>query len=192
MILMGDNGAGKSTFINYILGFYTSSNQHQFLNHFKTHFQPLEQNIFGYSPEIAMFDANLSSLDYIKSISSFRNVKVDAEKILKNISLKTSPKTVIREYSKGMKQRLSLALAMIGEPKYLILDEPTSGLDRVGENIIINILKRDKNKFKYIISTHSSKLAIEIGDEVWFLKNGQIIKKFFPKNIEDLEKVLLG
>lgn len=187
MILMGDNGAGKSTFINYILGFYTSSDQHPFLKSFEKEFKPLEKNSFGYSPEIAMLDTNLNADDYIQAVSSLRGLKVESKTILKNISLNISPKKAIREYSKGMKQRLSLVLAMIGDPKYLVLDEPTSGLDKVGEKIVIDILKNGKDKFKYIISTHSSKLAFEIGDEIWLFKNGEIIDKFLPKSIDCIE-----
>jgi len=190
MILMGNNGSGKSTFINYILGFYTSSNQHPFLKDFSQHFKPLKQDEFGYSPEIAMLDNNLSAADYIKSVSSFRNSEVKSSPLLKRVTLEISPKTAIREYSKGMKQRLSLILAMIGNPKYLVLDEPTSGLDRFGANLIINILKEEKENYKYIISTHSSKLAIELGDEIWLFKKGKIVKKFIPKDVKELESFL--
>lgn len=190
MILMGNNGAGKSTFINYILGFYTDLNQHPFLDNFSKDFKPLKIGEFGYSPEIAMLDTNLNADDYIKMVSLSRGLKADSKNILSKISLDISPKKAIREYSKGMKQRLSLALAMIGNPSYLVLDEPTSGLDRFGEKVITEILKKERDNFKFIISTHSSKLAFEIGEEVWLFKDGEIIEKFTPKSIEELENKL--
>ena len=175
MILVGNNGSGKSTFINYILGFYTSSEQHPFIKNFQDKFKPLQNGEFGYSPEIAMFDTNLNANDYIQTVASLRNTQMNSQKILDEVSLKISPKTAIREYSKGMRQRLSLALAMIGNPKYLVLDEPTSGLDAIGENIIIEILKKNRNNYIYIISTHSKKLISEIDDEVLRFENGQIL-----------------
>jgi ABC-type multidrug transport system ATPase subunit len=174
---MGNNGAGKSTFINYMLGFYTSINQHPFLENFAKEFQPLKSGEFGYSPEIAMLDTNLSGEDYIKMVSKLREVETSSEDIFQKLSLAVSPKRAIREYSKGMRQRLSLALATIGNPKYLVLDEPTSGLDKFGENIIIDFLKMEKKNFIYIISTHSEKLASEIGDEIIFFENGKIAKR---------------
>jgi len=187
---MGHNGAGKSTFINYIIGFYTSTKQHPFLEEFSKEFKPLERGEFGYSPEIAVLDTNLSASDYIQMVSKIRQVDVDEEEILQLVSLKISPKTAISKYSKGMRQRLSLALSMIGSPKYLVLDEPTSGLDRVGEKRIFELLEREKDRYKYIISTHSIELALLLRDEVWLFESGKIVEKFTPKDRGELEKRL--
>ena len=190
MILMGNNGAGKSTFINYILGFYTSSAQHPFIQNYQNHFQPLKNKTFGYSPEIAILNTGLNAEDYIKFLSKSRKVQINSDEVLESVALNISPKKPIQEYSKGMRQRLSLALAMIGNPEYLILDEPTTGLDRFGEKIILDILIKNYNKFKYIISTHSVKLAMALNEEIWIFKNGKIIKKFYPENLNILEAEL--
>jgi ABC-2 type transport system ATP-binding protein len=178
MILMGHNGAGKSTFINYIIGFYTETSQHPFLDEFQKHFQPLKSGQFGYSPEIAVLDTNLNGGDYIQMVASLRGVKVDSKEVLDEVSLKVSPKTAILKYSKGMRQRLSVALSMIGNPEYIILDEPTSGLDIAGENIILDLLENRKDRFKYIISTHSQKIVDKLCDEdIWIFKGGEIVEK---------------
>ena len=190
MVLMGHNGSGKTTFINYILGFYTSPSQHPFLEGFAKEFSPLPQGEFGYSPEIALLDTQLTGLDYIQLVSSLRGVRVDARNVFQSVSLNISPTQPISKYSKGMRQRLSLALAMIGSPKYLVLDEPTSGLDRLGEKIIFELLQKNREKHHYIISTHSIDLALLLQDEIWLFEHGKITKKFFPKDRSELEKML--
>jgi ABC-2 type transport system ATP-binding protein len=186
LILMGHNGAGKSTFINYILGFYTDKKQHPFIPNFSNHFQPLQKGTFGYSPEIAMLDTNLTAEDYITMVSNIRRVKTDSVKVLEAVSLEISPKEQIKKYSKGMRQRLSLALSMVGEPQYLVLDEPTSGLDIFGERAVSSILLNSRDKFQYIISSHSTKLALQLREEIWLFKGGEIIEKFLPQSEEEI------
>jgi ABC-type multidrug transport system ATPase subunit len=187
---MGHNGAGKSTFINYLINFYSTEKQHPFLKELSKHQTPLEIGSFGYSPEIAMFDTNLRSIDYLELVSKIRKVEIDVEEVLKSVSLNVSPKQRIGEFSKGMRQRLSLALAMVGNPKYLVLDEPTSGLDIFGERVVLKLLKERKDDFHYIISTHSTKLALELGDEVWLFKDGNIFHKFYPDSEEEILELL--
>ena len=189
---MGHNGAGKSTFINYLLGFYTSINQHPFLKGFSKEFQPLPQGEFGYSPEVALLDTNLNGLDYIQMVATTRKIEVDVDDLFTSLSLNISPKEPIVKYSKGMRQRLSLGLAMIGQPKYLVLDEPTSGLDRIGERTIFHLLKKMEDNFQYIISTHSIELALLLKDEVWIFHQGKIIQKIYNKNKTELEQYLIN
>jgi len=189
MILMGSNGAGKTTFINYLIGFYTSSEQHPFLKNFSD-MKPLKNDDFGYSPEVTLLDYNLTAKDYIDMVSSIRGVKVNIDELLQSVHLEVSPNSRIGSYSKGMRQRLSLLLAFIGEPKYIVLDEPTSGLDIEGEKIVIEILKERKSSFNYIISTHSPRLAKELNDEVWLFSKGKIIRKFLPKSEEEIWNTL--
>jgi Cu-processing system ATP-binding protein len=190
---MGNNGAGKSTFINYILGFYTSLDQHPFLENFSKEFQPLKRGEFGYSPEIATLDTNLNGNDYIQMVSKLRGVETSSENIFKELALNISPKRAIREYSKGMRQRLSLGLASIGDPKYLVLDEPTSGLDRFGEDIVIEFLRKNRWKFHYIISTHSLRLALESRDNILFFKSGEIIDRLeSPETLKEIEDKLIS
>jgi ABC-2 type transport system ATP-binding protein len=186
---MGSNGAGKTTFINYLISFYTSKDQHPFLDNFQD-IEPLERGEFGFSPEVSLLDYNLSARDYISMMGYIRDVKVDVEELLKSVHLDVNPDHRVGSYSKGMRQRLSLLLALIGEPEHIVLDEPTSGLDIEGEKVITEILKESRDKFKYIISTHSPRLAVELEDEVWLFKKGKIVKKFFPKNENEIWEAL--
>ncbi len=188
--LIGNNGSGKSTFIGYLVGLYNHINHHPFLTEFSQHISPLRNQSFGYAPEVAIFESNLTANDLIIYVSKVKKININSKEILNRVGLEISPDKKIREYSKGMRQRLSLALADIGSPEYLILDEPTSGLDRSGEKIVINFLDEVKKRSKLIISTHSIRLAFELQNEIWLFKSGQIVKKWIPKSMSEIEDKL--
>ncbi len=191
MILLGHNGAGKSTFINYLLGFYSKLSDHPFLPHFKDHLPNIDKKDIGYAPEAALLDLNMSAMDYFKMMAVLRDVKdFDPYVLLKSVALEVELNTPIKKYSKGMKQRLLLAIALLGKPKTLILDEPTSGLDPFGRAEIEKLLITLKKEHSFIISTHSLELALALEDEIWILKEGKIEFKGYPKDINELEALL--
>ncbi len=188
--LIGNNGSGKSTFIGYLVGLYNHINHHPFLTEFSQHISPLRNQSFGYAPEVAIFESNLTANDLIIYVSKVKKININSKEILNRVGLEISPDKKIREYSKGMRQRLSLALADIGSPEYLVLDEPTSGLDWSGEKIVINFLDEVKKRSKLIISTHSIRLAFELKNEIWLFKSGKIVKKWLPKSMSEIEDEL--
>ena len=188
LILIGHNGAGKSTLINYILGFYTSISQHPFLKHFLNEIKPLDNSTVGYAPEAAMLDLQMSAKDYYKLMASLRNVKQhNIVTELKRVKLDVDINMPLRKYSKGMKQRFLLALALMGKPEVVILDEPTSGLDPYGQKVVEDLLLELKDEFEFIICTHSMKLAYELDDEIWILREGKIVLKERFETLEALE-----
>lgn len=192
MILLGHNGAGKSTFINYLLGFYVDEKDHPFLPHFKEHLLNIDKKDLGYAPEAALLDLNMSAMDYFKMMADLREVKeFDADELLKSVALEVDLKMPIKKYSKGMKQRLLLAIALLGKPKTLVLDEPTSGLDPFGRLEIEKLLIDLKKDHSFIISTHSLDLALALEDEVWILREGKIEYKGYPEDLDELEELLL-
>ncbi|WP_281951442.1 ABC transporter ATP-binding protein [Nitrosophilus kaiyonis] len=192
MILLGHNGAGKSTFINYLLGFYVDIKDHPFLVNFKDHLLDIDKKDLGYAPEAALLDLNMSAQDYFNMMAKLREVKeFDPIELLKSVALEVELDMPIKKYSKGMKQRLLLAIALLGKPKTLVLDEPTSGLDPFGRLEIEKLLIKLKNSHDFIISTHSLDLAMALEDEVWILKEGKIEYKGYPKDIDELEELLL-
>jgi len=192
MILLGHNGAGKSTFINFLLGFYVTLSDHPFLPHFKDHLPRIDKKDIGYAPEAALLDLNMSAKDYFDMMAALRDIKeFDANELLRNVALEVELNMPIKKYSKGMKQRLLLALALLGKPKTLILDEPTSGLDPFGRLEIEKLLISLKKDHSFIISTHSLELALALEDEIWILKEGKIEYKGYPKSLKELEELLL-
>ncbi|WP_200762665.1 ATP-binding cassette domain-containing protein [Nitrosophilus alvini] len=192
MILLGHNGAGKSTFINFLLGFYVRLSDHPFLPHFKKFLPKLNKKDLGYAPEAALLDLNMSARDYFDMIATLRGVKrYDADTLLKKVALDVDTNMPIKKYSKGMKQRFLLSLALLGNPKTLVLDEPTSGLDPFGRLEIEKLLIGLKSDHDFIISTHSLELAMAMEDEIWILKEGKIEYRGYPKSIEELKSLLL-
>lgn len=191
MILIGHNGAGKSTFINYLLGFYTDSRQHPFLKNFSQHIKPIVNKKVGYAPEAAMLDLQMSASEYFSLMSVLKSFyNYDITDALRRVELDVDIHMPLKKYSKGMKQRFLLALALMGEPDIIILDEPTSGLDPYGQESIESLLLGLKNNFDFIICTHSMKLAFELDDEVWILKEGQIVVKQKFNSLSSLQDTM--
>jgi len=189
MTIIGHNGAGKSTLISYLLNFYTNLKQHPFLEHFSQHVKPLSGLKIGYAPEAAFLDLNLCAKDYFLLMSAMQKVELpNINEALEQVSLDIDINAAIKTYSKGMKQRLLLALALLGNPDMVILDEPTSGLDPFGQEAIESLLISLREKYRFIICTHSLHLAHAMQDEIWILKEGEIVFKEFIESLKSLEK----
>jgi ABC-2 type transport system ATP-binding protein len=186
--LLGHNGAGKTTLINYLLSFFPKLSDHPFLKHFSEHFHRLDAKSVGYAPEGAYLDSSMSAKEYfslIKSIKNDRTIKL--EELLQSVSLQVDIKKPIKTYSKGMKQRLLLALSKIGNPKTIILDEPTSGLDPFGKELIESLLLELNRSHNLIISTHSVELAYALKNPIVILKEGEIVYQGSFETKEALE-----
>ena len=153
--LIGKNGAGKSTLMKLILGLVkkdqgmikvfgqelNSKNQKDF-----------NKNLGGLIENPSFYD-HLTGYENLEIISSLKGVdKKEISKTLDLVGLKNVGKKKAREYSLGMKQRLGIAIALIGNPKLLILDEPINGLDPQGieemRNLFKNIVKNTSTRFK--------------------------------------------
>lgn len=193
MTLLGHNGAGKSTLISYILGFYNRLDQHPFLPHFAEHIEPLDRREVGYAPEAAWLTGKARAADYLALMANLRGKKsYDTAQLFDRVGLRADPKKPIKTYSKGMKQRLLLAIALLGEPKTLVLDEPTSGLDPFGREEIESLLVGLAKTHALIVCTHSLELAHKLGDETWILCEGKIVCKKRFDAIEELEKTFFA
>jgi ABC-2 type transport system ATP-binding protein len=200
LILIGYNGAGKTTLIHQLLGFLPKNNKNYSLKALnQLGLKPLNnsKNNIGFAQEIPNFVSSLSAIDYFKLVSKFNKSNFDEFfNLAKKLNLENFLDLELNKYSKGMKQRLSIILALIGKPKFLIFDEPTSGLDIFGDNLVISILKEiDIKEQNLIISTHSIDLAFELSfqnkTQVSIMHNYIIARQFLPKTREELKKELL-
>lgn len=187
MILIGHNGAGKSTLISYLLGFYSKNSHHPFLKHFSEHIKPFKNKKVGYAPEAAFLDLSLSAFDYFHLMTTLHNEKdYDIDLELARVKLNVDIHMPIKNYSKGMKQRLLIALALVGKPDIVILDEPTSGLDPFGQEVIEELIISLKKEFEFLLCTHSLPLAYHMDDDIWIIQEGIIVSKIKPDSLEQL------
>lgn len=169
--LLGANGAGKTTTIKMILGLAKVSEGKITIE---------EGKKIGYSPETPYFPPYLTAMEVM---SYYAGIEVDKTKkdkeylrsLLEITGLEDS-KTKVKDYSKGMIQRLALAQALIADPDILILDEPTAGLDALGRKHNLELLKKLKEQGKtIIINSHILHDIEAICDRGVIMKKGHVI-----------------
>ncbi len=188
---LGPNGAGKSTTMKMITTYLTPSAGKIYVNDLNTDTESLEvrKNI-GYLPEQNPLYLDMNVLDYLEYAAELESVpKGDIAKSIKKMvgvcGLGDVQHKDIGELSKGFKQRVGLAQAMIHEPDVLILDEPTSGLD---PNQIIEIRKLIKQLGKektLVLSTHILQEVEATCDRVLIINKGQIVADGTPDSLQD-------
>nr|NJM02676.1 ABC transporter ATP-binding protein [Desulfobacula sp.] len=175
--LVGANGAGKSTSICLIMDFIRPD-QGTIRVFGKSPHDPGVRLKIGYLPEKTAFPRNLSVLDMLQFVGrtcrmSKSDIATSGEKWLKRLNLWEFRKSLLRNYSKGMQQRASFAIAMIHDPDLLILDEPMSGLDPLGRADIIRLIKELKEKGKTILfCSHLLEDVDRLADDVLILHKG--------------------
>ena len=130
-------------------------------------------------PELPVIDPYLTGFEVINMMGVLKSVECSrqiAESLVQRVGLSLEALTSsVGMYSKGMKQRLMLAQAIMGKPKLLILDEPLSGLDPFGHQQVMTLLNELKSSCQVFISTHSLTDAFQLGEAVWLLKQGEFV-----------------
>lgn len=192
--LLGLNGAGKSTLMKSITGAIFPDSGEIKVNDFSVLTQPIQtKNLIGFLPENNPLYYEMYIREYLKFVASIRNVKNELiETIIEKVGLTPESHKKIGQLSKGFKQRVGLAQAILSNPDILILDEPTNGLD---PNQIIEIreLIREIGKSKTVIlSTHIMQEVEALCSRVILLNKGKIVTdspieefKGQYKNLED-------
>lgn len=178
--LLGQNGAGKTTLMKMILGLLpiTKGKILLFDEEVKYGYSPTNRHI-GYLPDVPSYYPYMTAYEYLMLCGEItgipkKTLKERAEKYLQLVGLEKNKKK-IQQFSRGMKQRLGIAQALIHQPKLLICDEPTSALDPIGRKEILDILKSIKKETTVILSTHILHDAEQICDEVAMLHNGKFV-----------------
>lgn len=188
---LGPNGSGKSTTQKILTGILKgySGMVSLFGKEIRNvHTQELFQKI-GVLFEFPYLYTNLSALDNLHYFSSFypKDQLRDAEKLLDELEFKRDfLKKPVSSYSKGMRQRASMARALISNPKLLFLDEPTSGLDPAGAILFRKIIEKERQKGTTIfLTTHNMLDADLLCDRVAFISNGTIAALDTPRNLKE-------
>lgn len=192
--LLGPNGAGKTTTMNMITGFIEPTEGTIEINGFdimkKTKKAKKE---IGYMPEGVPLYADLTVKEFVSYMAELKMVqlktrKQEVEKVLEQTMLLDVKNKLIKNLSRGYKQRVSMAGALIGNAKVLILDEPTVGLDPKQITQIRSLIKSLKKNHTVILSSHILSEVSQICDRVIIINKGKIIAIDTPQNLENKVK----
>lgn len=174
---IGKNGAGKTTAMKMMLGLLKIDDGEIYINGEKVVYGETNQHI-GYLPDVPTFYDFMNAYEYLfycgelNGLSKVENQK-RCEELLKLVGL-SQEKHRIKGFSRGMKQRLGIAQALINRPKLLICDEPTSALDPIGRKEILDLLLSLKEQTTVLFSTHILSDVERICSDVAFLEDGKI------------------
>ncbi|MEM6865568.1 MAG: ABC transporter ATP-binding protein [Bacteroidota bacterium] len=197
--LLGANGAGKTTTINLLLGFIEPSSGSAFINQLNVHENPKTTKRFlAYIPENLMLYPSLSALenlDYFSGIAGKKISTSDLEVFLNEAGLQPEAfNKRISTFSKGMRQKVGIAIALAKEAKVLLLDEPTSGLDPKASNEFGLLLQKLRNKgVATLMATHDLFRAKEVATHIGIMKDGNLKQQLVAADItlQELEKAYL-
>ena len=188
--LLGPNGAGKSTTMNMLTGFIEQTEGEIIIDGYNTLKKPKKaKKEIGYMPEGVPLYTDLTVKEFITYMAEIKNVdrknrKEKVQEIINKTGLKDVQKKLIKNLSRGYKQRVSMAGALIGDPKILILDEPTVGLDPKQITEIRNLIKKLVKTHTVILSSHILSEVSQICNKVIIINKGKIVAIDTPENLE--------
>ena len=197
--LLGQNGAGKSTTINIFLGFVKPTEGVAKINGISVIDHPEETKKFiAYIPETVLLYPNLTGVENLKFFSSLAGFDYNNEVLMSFLSKaglqSDAHHNRLGGYSKGMRQKVGIAIAIAKKAKVLLLDEPTSGLDPKASNEFSEILKELASEGTTIfMATHDIFRAKEVADRIGIMKRGNLISEINADEISanELEKLYL-
>jgi ABC-2 type transport system ATP-binding protein len=186
---LGPNGAGKTTTMRILTGYMPPTEGTAKVAGFDVFEQSLDvRRSVGYLPETVPLYPDMTVQDYVRYIADLRavsNAKDRVSDVLKTVGMYERRNSLIRNISKGMRQRVGLAQALVHDPTVLILDEPTIGLDPF-QTLEVRDLVRDLGKNHTVMfSTHILSEAEQVCDRVIIIQQGQIIAMDTPKVLRD-------
>lgn len=187
---LGPNGAGKTTTMNMITGYIEQTNGDIIVNGYDTikKSKNAKQQI-GYMPEGVPLYNDLTVKEFVTYMAELHKVdrktkKEKVQSILKEVGLDSMQNKLIKNLSRGQKQRVSLAGTIVSDPKIIILDEPTVGLDPKQITEIRSLIKNLGKKHTVILSSHILSEVSQICDRVIIINKGKIVAIDTPENLE--------
>ena len=197
--LLGDNGAGKSTTINMLLGFLNPDSGSVSINDLDTSNNSQEtRKLIGYIPEnvnLYPYLSGLENLDYFCMLAGLKYSKSELENYLITCGLASEAHVKkVSGYSKGMRQKVGIAIAYAKKAKVYLLDEPASGLDPLASNELSKLLKKLASEGATILmASHDIFRVREVCKRIGILKNGVLVKELNSKDVSanELETLYL-
>ena len=198
--LLGANGAGKSTTINLFLDFIKPTSGQALVGGMDAKEKPIEtKKVLAYIPEIVMLYRNLTGLENLRYFSGLAGhghyTEAELLQFLARAGLPDdAPRRRVGGYSKGMRQKVGIAIALAKQAKALLLDEPTSGLDPKASNEFSDLLRQlSLEGVAILMATHDLFRAKETGTRAGIMKRGELVADLQTKDIghADLEALYL-
>ena len=179
---LGQNGAGKTTTIKMISGLYTATSGKISINGHDTVKEPIKaKSVIGYIPDQPFIYDKLTGREFLFFCGGLYSIdksklKIKIDETIDKLKIGDWVDKRTEEYSQGMKQRITIASALLHDPKLLLVDEPMMGLDPQSAVIVKNILTEiTQNGAAVFMSTHSLNVAEEICTRIGIIKDGSII-----------------
>ena len=198
--LLGVNGAGKTTTIKMLCGLCSATSGDATLEGFSIANEPIKvKEVINVSPQETAIAQNLTvkeNLEFIAGIyGASKPEQIEkAQKIIEDFNLREFENQKAKTLSGGWQRRLSIAMALISNPKILFLDEPTLGLDVLARRELWNVISALKGKITIILTTHYLEEAESLSDRIGIMANGklkalgtasELLEKAEAKNFED-------
>lgn len=189
--LLGPNGAGKSTTMNMITGFIEQTEGEIIVDGYDMLRKAKKaKKEIGYMPEGVPLYTDLTVKEFVTYMAEIKQIdkktrKEEVQKIIEQTGLKEVEKKLVRNLSRGYKQRVSMAGALVGNPKILILDEPTVGLDPKQITEIRSLIKELGKTHTVILSSHILSEVSQICNKVIIINKGKIVAVDTPENLEN-------
>ncbi len=190
--LLGPNGAGKSTAMNILTGYLSTTSGAAYIDGINMLEEPLKaKKLIGFLPEQPPLYPDMTVDEYLNFVYELKGCTLDKEshlgEILTSVRLTDVRGRLIRNLSKGYKQRVGIAQALVGDPKVIIFDEPTVGLDPKQILEVRNLIRTLAKKHTVILSTHILAEVQAVCERVIIINKGRIIAN---ERTEDLTKTI--
>ncbi len=178
--LLGPNGAGKSTTMNILTGYLSSTSGEAYIDGINVLEEPIAaKRLIGFLPEQPPVYPDMTVNEYLNFVYELKGCKLDREahisEIMNVVKLTDVKKRLIRNLSKGYRQRVGIAQALVGDPKVVIFDEPTVGLDPKQILEVRNLLRTLAKRHTVILSTHILAEVQAVCERVIIINKGELI-----------------
>lgn len=187
---LGPNGAGKSTTMNIMTGYLGATDGEVLINGYNILKDPeAAKKSIGYLPELPPLYTDMTVLEYLQFVAELKKVKKSereesVEKVIRLVKLEEVRNRLIRNLSKGYKQRVGLAQAVLGFPEIIILDEPTVGLDPKQIIEIRELIRTLAKDHTIILSSHILAEVREVCDYIMIISKGKLVASDTPDHLE--------
>ena len=186
---LGPNGAGKSTTMNMLTGYLAATEGKILIDGHDVSEEPMEaRRCIGYLPEVPPLYLDMTPYEYLQFVAELKGLPKEKqqnmiEKVMEQTQIEDMQERLIRHLSKGYRQRVGLAQALLGDPEVLILDEPMVGLDPKQIIEIRELIRSLGKKHTVILSSHILSEITSICDHVMIISHGKLVASDTPENL---------